>query len=41
MSVFWAYLLSENSAPFSSMPHMSCIPAIGSLYADELRILYD
>lgn len=41
VSVFWAYILSDNSAPFSSMPHMPCIPAIGSLSPNQLQIIYD
>jgi hypothetical protein len=41
MSIFWAYVLSENSAPFSSMPHLPCIPTIGSLRPQVLQFLHE
>jgi hypothetical protein len=29
LSVFWGYMMTDDTYPFSSLPHMPCLPAIG------------
>jgi hypothetical protein len=29
IAVFWGYMLTDSSNPFSNLPHMHCLPVIG------------